>query len=249
MTTARDTNGTSEINGIEERFVRTALLLGEEALSRLNKARVAVCGLGGVGAAACEALARSGVATLRLIDFDRIVLSNLNRQIPALTSTVGRQKAEVMAERVAQINPGCRVELRSVRLTEDNVVALLSGMDWVVDAIDDVTGKVAIIQYCLEAGIGIVSSMGTGNKLYPELLRLGDIAETKVCPLARMMRQRLRQVGIEKGVPVVYSTEPPIPPKEKLPEGQRAIGSIAFVPPVAGMFLAGYVVRQIAGMA
>jgi len=234
--------------GTEERFIRTSLLLGEEGLILLGKTKVAVCGLGGVGSAACEALARSGVGALCLIDFDKIAASNINRQIPALESTVGRRKTEVMAERIAQINPACEVSEKPVLLNSENVAELLAGAGWVVDAIDDVPGKVAIIKYCQESGIGIVSSMGTGNKLHPELLRMGDIAETSVCPLARTMRQRLRQVGIIKGVQVVYSTEPPISPKSKLPEGERTIGSIAFVPPVAGMILAGYVVRKIVGM-
>ncbi len=227
---------------------RTALLLGTDGIAALANASVTVCGLGGVGAAACEALARSGIGRLTLIDFDTIALSNINRQLPALTSTVGRLKTQVMAERIQQINPACKTYCIDQRLTAENTVQLLSGADWVVDAIDDIPGKIAIICYCKKEGIGIVSSMGTGNKVHPEQLKLADLSDTSVCPLARHMRQQLRKVGIDKGVTVVYSQESPLPLKEKLPVGERTIGSVAFVPPVAGYLLAGYVVRQITGL-
>lgn len=232
---------------VEERFCRTALLLGEEGMAALMAAKVAICGLGGVGGAACEALARSGVGVLRLIDFDIVACSNINRQLPATTETVGQSKVDAVAKRIASIHPHCQVEKRRERITEANVAALLEGMDWVIDAIDDIPAKVAVIRYCKEHGVGIAASMGTGNKLYPEQLQLADLAETTVCPLARHMRQQLRKIGIVSDVPVVYSTEPPIQPQCKLPQGQRTIGSVSFVPPVAGMMLAGYVIRQLTG--
>ncbi len=223
---------------------RTELLIGRENITRLQNAKVAVCGLGGVGSAAAEALARVGIGHLRLIDFDKVDITNLNRQLLATHETIGIKKVQAMAERILKINPSCDLELREAFITSENVNQLLNGMDFVVDAIDNVTGKIAIIVYCKANSIGIVSSMGTGNKLFPERLEIVDISQTSICPLARVMRRELKKRGIEKGVTVVYSGEQPV--KIKVTEGEKLVtASISFVPPVAGMLLSSYVVRKI----
>ncbi len=230
----------------EERFARSIKLIGETGMEKLQAASVAICGVGGVGSFTAEALARSGIGQLLLIDFDTVSISNINRQILANSDSVGQVKVEVMRRRIDGINPACRVKVEKQFIGPENAAELLPRtLDYVVDAIDNVPGKVAIIQHCLKNGIRVVCSMGTGNKFYPEKLKTGDISESSVCPLARSVRRHLRQVGIEKGVPVVYSTEKPLPVSDA---GSRQVpGSMSFVPPVAGMMLAGLVVRGLLG--
>jgi len=220
---------------------RTRLVIGDRALELLGKACVLVAGLGGVGSAAAEALARAGVGTLILIDKDVVEPSNLNRQLLATTNTIGKPKAEAMAARVNEIAPGCNALPRVLFLTEENIRdALTPAPDYVLDAVDNVTAKLALAESCHELGIPIISCMGTGNKLDPSRFQVGEIRDTSVCPLARVMRRELRRRGINS-LRVIYSTEP-------AREGEgRTPGSISFVPPVAGMIAAGEVVRGLAG--
>ena len=235
-----------------ERFCRTELVLGREAMERLKSASVAVFGIGGVGSYAAEALARSGVGRLMLVDDDTVAESNINRQLIALTSTVGREKALVMRDRALDINPDINIDARPVRFDESTVSQFdFFGYDYIVDAIDSVTSKILLIERAKAAGVPIICSMGTGNKLHPECFCIEDISKTTVCPLARVVRRELKKRGIE-GVKVLYSKEPAIAPKEEsdeelLPGKHRITGSVAFVPSVAGLMLAGEVIRNIAG--
>ncbi|MGI5824254.1 MAG: tRNA threonylcarbamoyladenosine dehydratase [Bacillota bacterium] len=228
----------------DEFYQRTAMLLGEENLLRLTAARVCVCGVGGVGSAAAEALARSGVGFLRLVDFDTVSRSNLNRQLHTNLSNIGAVKAVALKERLTGINPYCDLEIAAERITAENTAALLDGMDYIVDAVDDVPAKIAIAVFARDRQIPLVVSMGTGNKIHPELLELADISKTEVCPLARKLRRELKKQGIVKGLPVVYSKEQP----RRADETCNMPASIAFVPPVAGMILAGKVVRDLTGI-
>ena len=229
---------------------RTALLFGPEAMERLARSRVAVFGLGGVGGYVVEALARSGVGALDLIDSDTVSLSNRNRQLLATEATLGRSKAEVAAERVRSINPDCRVRCRELfYLPETRDQFDFHDYDYVVDAIDTVTGKLTLIEAAREAGTPIISSMGTGNKTEASALEVADLYETSVCPLARIMRRECRRRGIEH-LKVVYSREKPLRPLEKIrtpaEKGRRDIpGSTAFVPGAAGLILAGEVVKDL----
>ncbi len=237
-------------------YSRTQFILGKEAMDKLWRARVAVFGLGGVGGYVAEALARSGIGALDLIDHDTISPTNLNRQILATQETIGRDKAAVAAERVAAINPQIRVNARKVMYLPETADSFdFSQYSYVVDAIDTVTGKLTLVQAAKAAGVPIISSMGTGNKLDPTAFRVGDISETSVCPLARIMRKECRKRGIDR-LKVVYSLEDPINPQlppddpawAELPEGRNALpGSVCFVPAVAGMILAGVVIKDIAG--
>lgn len=221
---------------MEEMFSRTELLFGEEALKKLKKSRVAVFGLGGVGGFVVEALARSGVGTLDLIDGDKISVSNINRQIYALQSTVGQNKCDVAAKRIADINPDCKVNVYNLFYLPEEPFDF-SVYDYVVDAIDTVTGKIAIIENATKCGVPVISCMGAGNKKDPTLFEVADIYETSVCPLARVMRRELKKRNIEK-CRVVYSKEEP----EKR-EGVPA--SCAFVPSVAGLIVAGEVIKDL----
>ena len=232
-------------------FDRTRLVLGREAVEKLKNARVAVFGLGGVGGYVVEALARSGVGALDLIDNDTVALTNLNRQIIATHTTLGMPKTEAAKARVLDINPGCRVTVHNLFFlpeTADNFD--FTRYDYVVDAIDTVTAKLALIEKCAAAGTPIICSMGTGNKLDPTLLEIADIYETSVCPLARVMRAECRKRGI-KSLKVLYSKEEPIAPKtgdvdDPEETGRRAVpGSTAFVPPAAGLIIAAEVVRAL----
>ena len=229
-----------------EQFSRTGLLLGEEQMDRLARARVAVFGIGGVGGYTVEALARSGVGTLDLIDNDTVSLTNLNRQIIALHSTIGQYKVDVAAARVHDICPETVVHAhRCFYLPETAEEFDFTQYDCVVDAIDTVTGKLELVMRAKEAGVPIICSMGAGNKLDPSAFRAADIYETKVCPLARVMRTECRKRGI-KQLRVVYSEEPPITPTESAETvpGKRSVpGSTAFVPSVAGLIIAGEVIR------
>lgn len=228
------------------RFERTALLIGEENVEKLKKAHVAVFGIGGVGGYVVEALCRSGVGTLTLIDKDTVSESNINRQIIALSSTVGRLKTEVAAERAKQINPDICVHTKNVfYLPETEKEFDFSTFDYVVDAIDTVSGKLSIIQRCMEAKVPVISSMGTGNKLDPTAFKVADISKTSVCPLARVMRRELKKRGIER-VKVVYSEEEPKDSKAIDKESGKTIpASIAFVPSVAGLIIASEVIKDL----
>ena len=236
-----------------DQFSRTELLLGREGMERLARARVAVFGLGGVGGYAVEALARSGVGALELIDSDRLSLTNLNRQLLATRETLGQYKADAARERVLSINPDAVVEARRVFYGPDTAGDFdFAGYDYVVDAIDTVTGKLALIQQAQAAGTRIISCMGAGNKLDPAAFRVADIYETSVCPLARVMRRELKRRGVRR-LKVVYSREIPLEPAGSLyqeslaGEVRRQVpGSNAFVPAAAGLILAGEVVRDLA---
>ena len=233
-------------------FTRTALLLGSEAMEKLKNARVAVFGLGGVGGYAAEALARSGVGTLDFIDHDTISTTNINRQILATTQTVGKPKAEAAKERALSIDPGIRVTAWNLFYGPDTAHLFdFTQYDYVIDAIDTVTGKLALVKACRDANVPIISCMGTGNKLDPTKFQIADISQTSVCPLARIMRKECRKRGIDK-LKVLFSTEDPIPSDptaislEELPEGRRALpGSVAFVPSVAGLIIAGEVIKDL----
>lgn len=232
----------------DETFSRTKLLIGEEGLSRLRRAKVAVFGLGGVGGYAAEALARSGVGHFLLVDNDVVSGSNLNRQIIALRSTVGRYKTEVMKERIADICPETQVEVRECFfLPEQKRQFSFADYDYVVDAIDTVSGKLALAQCCQEAGTPLISAMGAGNKMDPGGFVVTDIYRTQVCPLARVMRRELKKRGIER-LKVVYSTEEAVTPKKQLrseSSGKVIPGSMAFVPGAAGLLLASEVVKDL----
>ena len=227
-------------------FSRTALLIGEEGVEKLKKARVAVFGIGGVGGYVVEALVRSGVGSLDLIDKDTVSESNINRQIIALHSTVGRLKTEVAAERARDINPNVSVRTHNVFYLPETADSFdFSQYDYVVDAIDTVSGKLALIEQAKKANIPVISSMGAGNKLDATAFEVADIAKTSVCPLARVMRRELKKRGIEH-VKVVYSKEEPLASSVTDEESGKAVpGSIAFVPSVVGLILAGEVIKDL----
>lgn len=233
---------------IPERLSRIGMMLGEDGIDKLRAARVAVFGIGGVGGFAVEALARSGVGTLDLIDSDTVAESNLNRQIIALHSTLGQYKVDVMAGRIHDINPEAEVNAhRCFFLPETAGGFDFTQYDYVIDAIDTVTGKIAIIEKARAAGVPVISAMGAGNKLDPTALRVADISKTSVCPLARVMRYELRKRGI-KGVKAVYSEEQPFAASAQTPHGKPAPASNAFVPSVMGLIIAGEVIKDIAGV-
>ena len=233
-----------------EPFSRTQLLLGANAMEKLNNARVAVFGLGGVGGYVVEALARSGVGALELIDHDTISLTNLNRQILATHATVGMDKATAAKARALDINPDMEVVARKAFFGPDTAAEFdFSRYSYVVDAIDTVTGKLALVTAAQGAGVPIISSMGTGNKLDPTKFQIADISKTSVCPLARIMRKECAKRGI-RHLKVLFSTEDPLSPAnettEELPEGRRSLpGSVAFVPSVAGLIIAGEVIKDL----
>lgn len=233
---------------MSERFSRTELLIGPEAMDKLSKARVAVFGVGGVGGYVVEALARSRIGALDLIDNDVVAESNINRQIIALTSTLGRPKVEAAAERVEDINPDCRVTTHQAFFLPENKDEFdFTQYDYVVDAIDTVTGKLCLIECAKAAGVPVISAMGAGNKLDPTGFRVCDLYETNFDGLARIMRKECRKRGVES-LKVVWSAEDPVMPAEtddKAPGRRSTPGSIAFVPSVAGLVLAGEVVRDL----
>lgn len=234
----------------KEEFSRTANLIGEDSLIILKNSSVAVFGAGGVGGFVCEALARCGVGSLTIVDHDTVSLSNINRQIIALHSTVGQKKVDVIEKRVLDINPECRVEKRDCFYLSENADTFdFTKYDYVVDAVDTVQAKIEIIQRCKNSGVRIISSMGTGNKLDPLKFQIDDISKTNVCPLARVMRRELKARNIEK-VDVLFSTEKPVEPliKEKQDNGKIPPASIAFVPSVAGLLIAGHVVKKLCGI-
>ena len=245
-----------------DQFARTQLLLGPEAMEHLARCRVAVFGIGGVGGYAVEALARSGIGALDLVDDDKVCLTNLNRQLYATRKTIGQYKVDVAEERILEINPDCRVRTyKTFYLLETQAQFDFTEYDYVVDAIDTVSGKLALAEQAQESGTPIISAMGAGNKLDPTAFRVADIYKTSVCPLARVMRSECRKRGIRR-LKVVYSTEAPIRPLEDpsvscLPDStcppdtrksaiRRDIpGSTAFVPSVAGLIIAAEVVRDL----
>ena len=235
---------------MEEQFSRTGLLLGEDALVRLQNARVAVFGIGGVGGYAVEALVRAGVGAIDVIDSDTVSVSNLNRQLLATYDTVGMLKVEAAKARILSINPKCAVYAHPIFYTPETADQLdFSQFDYIVDAIDTVTGKLCIIQRAIEAGVPVISCMGTGNKLDASALQVADISKTTICPLARIMRKELRKRGINH-LKVVYSTEEALTPvgaeEEAAALGKRTIpGSTAFVPGTAGLILAGEVIKDL----
>ena len=238
---------------MHEQFLRTAMLLGEDAVKRLQSARVAVFGIGGVGGYTVEALARSGVGHMDLIDSDTVSISNINRQILATHSTVGMPKVEAARRRILDINPECTVTTHQVFYTPETADQFdFSQYDYIVDAIDTVTGKLMLVQRAYDTGTPIICCMGTGNKLDASAFEVSDISKTTMCPLARIMRKELGKRGI-KHLKVVYSREEALSPTgweaEAAALGKRQIpGSVAFVPGAAGLILAGEVIKDLAGV-
>lgn len=246
---------------MEYQFSRTGLLLGEEAVDFLNTCRVAVFGVGGVGGFTVEALARSGIGTIDIIDNDKVCLSNINRQIIATHKTIGRDKVDVMKERILEINPNAVVNVhKCFFLPETRATFDFTQYDYVVDAVDTVTAKIELVMACEEANVPIISSMGAGNKLDPTAFEVADIYKTSVCPLAKVMRRELKKRGVKK-LKVVYSKEEAITPKElssvagaeetekedsRNTKKRATPGSIAFVPSVAGLIIAGEVIKDLA---
>lgn len=231
---------------MNEIFQRTEMLIGTEAVATLSKSRVAVFGAGGVGGFVIEALARSGVGAIDIIDNDTVSESNLNRQIIALQSTIGMAKTETAKKRVLDINPDCTVTTFETFVLPENIDGFdFSVYDYIVDAIDTVSGKIAIIEKASKEGIPIISSMGTGNKLDPTKFQIADISKTSVCPLARVMRYEMKKRKIKK-LKVLFSTEEPIKTNaEKDERGKIPPGSISFVPSVAGLIIGGEVIKDI----
>ena len=245
-------------------FSRTELLLGKEAMEKLKNAKVAVFGIGGVGGYVCEALVRSGVGAFDLIDDDKVCLTNLNRQIIATRKTVGKYKTDVMRDRILEINPDARVEVHKCFFLPENADEFpFEEYDYIVDAVDTVTAKISLVMKAQEMNVPIISSMGAGNKLDASQFRVADIYKTKVCPLAKVMRRELKKRGVKK-LKVVYSEEQPTSPVEdmaiscrtncicppgaahKCTERRDIPGSVAFVPSVAGLIIAGEVVKDLA---
>ena len=235
---------------MDETFCRLARVIGADALERLKNAHVVLFGVGGVGGFAAEALARSGVGEITLIDGDDVARSNINRQVIALNSTIGRSKVEVARERLLDINPNMRVNALQQVFLPGGEVPFGKDVSYVIDAIDTVAAKVELVRVCREMDVPLISCMGTGNKLDPTLLRVSDIFSTDVCPLCRVMRHELRKRGIDR-LKVVYSPEPPRTPiddGEHAQASRRSVpGSTMFVPPVAGIMLAREVVLSIVG--
>lgn len=236
-----------------DRFSRTALLLGDDAINKLKTKHVAVFGLGGVGGYVTEALARSGVGKITVTDNDVVSESNINRQIIALTSTVGKKKTELWKERIKDINPEAEVETLDMFVGRENADEIdFSAFDLVVDAVDTVTAKLVIIEKAKKAGCKVISAMGTGNKTRPELFEISDVSKTSVCPLARVMRKELKARGIT-GVKVLYSTEDAVKPAENADvsaenvKRRALVGSLPYVPSVAGLLIAAEAVRELLG--
>lgn len=226
-------------------FSRSQLLLGEENMEKLSAAKVAVFGIGGVGGYTVEALARTGIGSFVLIDKDRVSLTNINRQIIATRRTVGQYKTEVMRDRILDINPYAEVEIRNCFFLPENAHEFdFSQYSYVVDAVDTVTAKLEIIMQAKRNNVPVISSMGAGNKLDPTKLQVADIYKTSMCPLAKVMRHECRKRGIRK-LKVVYSTEQAIKPSGETEEGKQVPGSVAFVPSVAGLIMAGEVIKDL----
>ncbi|MGF3072963.1 tRNA threonylcarbamoyladenosine dehydratase [Facklamia sp. P12955] len=235
---------------IPTRLSRVSLLLKEEGLSRLAQSRVVVLGLGGVGSACAEALARGGVGYLTIIDGDIIEESNINRQALAFSSTVGKVKADVMKAMIAEINPDCQVDARQIFLTKENIEEILTdlaGVDYIIDCIDTISQKLEIAAFCQKEKLPLISSMGAANKLDPTYLNFSKIEKTSYCPLSKIIRLECRRRGI-KNLEVLYSNEQPF--KVENPTGNtksQTLGSMSYMPPIMGMMLAGKVIRRLAG--
>ena len=242
-----------------DQYARTQLLIGEDGLNRLKDSTVMVFGVGGVGSHCIEALARSGVGRLILIDNDTVSLTNINRQSIAYHSTIGRMKTEVMRERIRDIDPAITVRTYETFVLPENLAELLDQaekntdgkIDYIIDAIDTVSAKIALVEEAQKRDIPLISSMGTGNKLHPELFEIADLSETSVCPLCRVMRRELKQRGITH-LKVLYSKEKPVDVSGRITGedsgARRSLpGSISFVPPVAGLLIAGEVIRELTG--
>lgn len=234
-------------------FSRTELLIGTECQQKLKESTIVVFGVGGVGSHCIEALARCGIGRLILIDNDQVSLTNINRQSIACHSTIGQYKTRVMKSRIADINPNAQVDSFETFVLPDNLAGLLDGIgqiSYIIDAIDTVTAKLAIVQYCEDHQIPLIASMGTGNKLHAEMFEITDLSRTSVCPLCRVMRKELKSRGIQH-LKVLYSKEQPLTPNTPSDEvtSKRSVpGSISFVPPVAGLLIAGEVVRDLLGI-
>lgn len=238
----------------EHSLTRTELLIGNDGLNKLRKSKVIVFGVGGVGGFAVEALARAGVGEITVVDNDTISLTNLNRQIIATYDTIGKAKVEIIKERIQSINKECIVITNQIFVSNDNIEEIIpKDIDYVVDAIDTVSAKLGLAEYCYKNNIKIMSSMGTGNKLDPTQFKVSDVFKTKVCPLAKVMRCELRKRGVDR-LKVVYSEEMPLKPKSEYSSevkgtAKRPVpGSMPFVPPVAGMIIAGEVIKDILGI-
>ncbi|SJS74896.1 tRNA threonylcarbamoyladenosine dehydratase [Clostridioides difficile] len=234
---------------MEKNFTtRTSFLVGDDGIEKLNNSNVIVFGVGGVGSFTVEALARAGVGNITIVDFDDVDITNINRQIPALHSTVGRYKVDVMEERILDINPNINIKkIRSLYNKDTSDEILTERYDYVVDAIDMVSSKIHLIETCEKKGLKIISSMGMGNKLDPTKIVVTDIHKTSTCPLAKVMRKELRDRGIKK-LKVVYSTEQPIELKKKVMNGRKVTpGSVSFVPSVGGLIIASVIVNELLG--
>lgn len=232
---------------MEKNFkTRTSLIIGQEGLEKLKNSNVIVFGVGGVGSFAAEAIARAGVGKMTIVDFDDVDITNINRQLPALHSTIGRNKVDVMKERILDINPDIDIKAIVGKYSAENSDELLcEDYDYVIDAIDMVTSKIHLIESCVKKNLKIVSSMGMGNKLDPTKIVVTDIYKTQMCPLAKVMRKELRDRKIKK-LKVVYSTEQPVELKEKIMNGKKVTpGSISFVPSVGGLTIASVVVNDL----
>lgn len=227
---------------------RTEKIIGADNIKRLNDSKVVILGVGGVGGFATEAIARSGIGTIVIVDKDEVDITNLNRQIIATRSTIGSAKVEVMKKRILDINPECVIKIHRVFIGEDNIEQIIDkDTDYVVDAIDTISSKISIAVWCEKNSIKLISSMGTGNKLDPTKLRISDIYKTNICPLAKVMRRELKRRNVKK-LKVVYSEEQPIKPAiytEEIDKRKKAPGSTAFVPSVAGLIIASQVVRDL----
>ena len=247
---------------MDGRFYRTELMIGSAAQEKLARAEIAVFGLGGVGSFAVEALARSGVGAITVVDFDTIGVSNLNRQIFAVQSTIGRAKAEVAAERIAEINPDCRVQVHRIFFDQQQISTVLAtDYDVVIDAIDSFNPKISLIVESRRRGLCLLSAMGAASKLNPALIRVGDLSESVICPFAKRIRKRLRSFGIERGFSVVYSIEPPLMPydPEEIPPDKQEVtlqrgrprmvqGSICHIPAIFGLTMAGLAIQHVTGL-
>lgn len=233
-------------------FSRSELLIGSDGINKLKSSRVAVFGIGGVGGYAAEALVRNGIGELDIIDKDTVSLTNINRQIIATNDTIGEYKVDAAAKRFLSINPNLKLNTYKTFFTPETSDEFdFKNYDYVVDAIDTVTGKIELVMKSYVSNVPIISSMGTGNKLNPEMLEVDDIYKTSMCPLARVMRSELKKRGIKK-LKVVYSKEKPLVPVgetgEKTVNGKQIPGSMSFVPPVAGLIIAGEVVKDLCGI-
>ena len=235
---------------MDEKFSRTEMLIGNEGMKKLNDAKVAVFGIGGVGSFVCEGLARSGIGNFILVDYDKIDESNINRQLIATVNTIGKYKADLMKERILEINPNANVEVHKEFYMADSKSDIITeDLSYVVDCVDTIMAKIAIICNCDALDVPVISSMGTGNKLDPTMFEVSDIYETSICPLARIMKKDLKKRNIEK-LKVVYSKENPINTNEHAINQNRKFkvkGSVSFVPSVAGLIIAGEVIKDIAG--